>query len=379
MRKRWYLSKPVLLSALGKDADEVYANVLSGRQDSFIKNRKGFNVARYSTECADVLEGLVKDSIEALREPAASVLAKVPADRVGLVIGNCDYFSQNAVDYHRKYIGTGSFSGYDISFQSPHKIAEIISGSLGIKGPSFSVATACASSATSLARACDLIDAGVSDVVLAGGIDTSTDIIVDGFSSLSAVSPEPANPFSRNRKGITLGDGAAYFFLSRERLFPFPVVLTGFGETSDGYNMTSPDPEARQVMGCMRKALSMAGLDAKEIDYINLHGTGTRANDSMEGLAVSSLFPKGTSVSSTKALTGHTLAAAGALELGISALAIASGKGLPPHLYDGETEEEAASLRFVPVGDSSKARSVLSASFAFGGANAAMILERYDA
>lgn len=379
MKKCWYLSKPILLTALGKSADETFDMALAASQKAFSKNRKGYYVARYSTDDEDMLRGLLKDSIGALRESIEAVFSKVPADRVGLVLGNCDYFGQRVIEYHRQFAKTGSFSGYDISFQSPHKVADLMASGLGIKGPVFTVATACASSATAMARAADLIDSGVCDVVLAGGIDTSNDMIVDGFASLSAISPAVTNPFSRNRKGITLGDGAGYFFVSRERLFDFPVVMTGFGESSDGYNMTSPDPEAKAVMECLRKALRMAQLDAEDIDYINLHGTGTKANDSMEGLAVSSVFPALTPVSSTKALTGHTLAAAGAIELGLSALSIANGYGLPPHCYDGDTEEEATGLCFVPQGNSMPARKILSSSFAFGGANCAVILERCDA
>ena len=373
MKKRWHVTKPVLLSAAGKSAEEVWDNILRGRQDYFQKNSNGYFVARYRKDVPDVLDSLVNDSVEALREPARAVLGKVSPERVAVVLGNCDYYSQLAVDCRK----TGK--AYDISFLSPHKITDTIASALGFKGPCFTVATACASGATAIARAIDLLEAGYADVVLAGGIDTSSDIIVEGFASLSAVSPEHTNPFSRNRNGITLGDGAGYFFVSKERLADFPVVITGFGERSDGYNMTGPDPAAGAVTECLEAALSMAGLRAEDIDYINLHGTGTKANDSMEGLAVSRVFPAGTAVSSTKAVTGHTLAAAGAIELGLCALAIAGDGFLPPHVYDGETEDEASGLSFVRVGERKQIKRALSSSFAFGGADAAVIMEREDA
>ncbi len=375
--KRYYLSPPVMLSCLGRTPKENMERIRSGCQECFALNSKGKLVARYRTENQDIFDALLFDALSALEKSAQVINSRFSSERIACVIGGCDYHSQEAALQHRLYLGNSSFGSYSIDSQNPFRPVDLARERLGIRGPAFSIAAACASSNIAAIRAMDLLDAGFADAVLVGGVDFASDLIVDGFDALSAVSSSITNPFSRNRSGITLGDGAALYFLTREKVFEdFDVSITGYAATSDGYNMTSPDPEAREVIACMRRALEMASLDADDIDYVNLHGTGTVANDSMEAKAVKAVFSPTVPVSSTKAMTGHTLGAAGALETAICAYTLMekSPQILPPHIFDGEAENEG--IHFVSVGERGSVKRAMTSSFAFGGLNSVLILER---
>ena len=184
----------------------------------------------------------------------------------------------------------------------------------------------------------EMIKAGLADAAVVGGIDIASDTTLIGFSALEAVSSEITNPFSKNRHGITLGDGAAFFVLTKEPVVECPrsgciettgnVRLLGWGESADAYHMTSPDPSGAGAEKAIRRAMENAGIEAKDVGYINLHGTGTKFNDSMEGKAVASIFGEKTvPVSTTKPVTGHTLGAAAALEAAICWKALVENKG----------------------------------------------------
>ena len=174
-------------------------------------------------------------------------------------------------------------------------------------------------------------DKEVCDAVVAGGVDIASNTVLMGFNSLEAVSAgKITNPFSKNRCGITLGEAAAFFVLTRENLFETGIALLGYGESCDAYHMTSPDPEGKGAALAISEALKRSRLNPSEIDYINLHGTGTRFNDSMEAKAVKKVFG-GSSIlcSSTKPMTGHTLGAAGALETAVCFESIYMNRGKP--------------------------------------------------
>lgn len=238
-----------------------------------------------------------------------------------------------------------------------------------------------------------MIMAGIVDAAVVGGIDIASDTTLIGFSALEAVSSEITNPFSKNRHGITLGDGAAFFVLTREPLeidsadSTLPAVkLLGWGESADAYHMTSPDPSGVGAEKAIRRALENARLSVSEVGYINLHGTGTKFNDSMEGKAVNAVFGEAgckVPVSTTKPVTGHTLGAAAALEAAICWKAMVENKGktknvkLPVQVWDGERDEEIPELNIVDGksgGKTGELKVCLSNSFAFGGANACLVL-----
>jgi len=216
-----------------------------------------------------------------------------------------------------------------------------------------------------------LIRSGLCGAVIAGGADVVSETVFAGFRSLEAVSNSLTNPFSKNRKGINLGEGAAFFLLDSEA--NSAVELLGAGESSDAYHMTAPGTDGAGPAKAMRAALVDAALDSGQIGYINLHGTGTELNDKAEGLAIRAVFNEIPPISSTKPITGHTLGAAGALEAAICWMVLTEQRGLPVHCWDGVKDEE------IPVspsaGGGQKAPSIcMSNSFAFGGCNVSLIL-----
>ena len=224
-----------------------------------------------------------------------------------------------------------------------------------------------------------MLAADLADVVITGGVDALNRFTLAGFSALECVSSGPCNPLSVNRDGINIGEGAALFMMSRE---PSEIWLTGWGESSDAYHFSSPDPAGRGALLAMQAALAMARIEPRDIDYINLHGTATVQNDAMESQAVSALFGADVPCSSTKPLTGHALGAAGAIEAAICMEVLRGGEGsLPPHWWDGESDPALPRLELVAPGMqcARSPRRVLSNSFAFGGSNTALVLERADA
>jgi 3-oxoacyl-[acyl-carrier-protein] synthase-1 len=236
------------------------------------------------------------------------------------------------------------------------------------------VSTACSSSAKVFASARSLIFAGVCDAVLIGGVDSLCAMTLCGFSSLEAVDPNITNPMRANRAGINIGEAAVLFMLSKGGQ---GVQLLGVGESSDAHHMSAPEPDGVGAEAAMRAALADAGLRPEDIDYVNLHGTGTIHNDSMESKAVARVFGLNTPCSSTKALVGHTLGAAGAIEAAFCWIALNTQGDevpLPPHIWDGCRDPELPEIRLVESGEFGPIRFTLSNSFAFGGSNCSVIL-----
>ena len=219
---------------------------------------------------------------------------------------------------------------------------------------------------------------GLCDAALAGGVDSLCAFTVAGFAALESVSSRRCNPLSRNRNGINIGEGAALFLLSAE---PAAVSLRGWGESSDGYHMSAPDPAGAGAGIAIERSLARAQIAREKIEYINLHGTATVQNDAMEAAVVHRIFGEHVPVSSTKPFTGHALGAAGAIEAGLCWLAMQddnkAGK-LPPHLWDGAVDPALSPLNIAEAGMSlgHPLRCAVSNSFAFGGANASLVLAR---
>jgi 3-oxoacyl-[acyl-carrier-protein] synthase-1 len=265
--------------------------------------------------------------------------------------------------------------------QETGNLSDFVARLLDLRGPVYTVATACSSSAKVFATARRLIRAGFADAALVGGADALCKTTVGGFAALEAVAPERCNPFSVNRTGINVGEAAAVFLLTQDEA---TVRLTGIGESADAHHVSAPDPEGRGAMAAMRAALGDAGLDPSEICYVNLHGTGTPLNDVMEGKAVHALFGCSIACSSTKSMTGHTLGAAGACEAAFVWLALhpehnPQGR-LPPHVWDGAADPAIPPLALVGsdtrLPDPCARAAMLSSSFAFGGSNVSLVLSR---
>lgn len=301
--------------------------------------------------------------------------------RVGVVLGTSTsgMAEQESARAHRARTGewpVGThYRQWEVGSLSDHAAL-----ALGLTGPAYTIATACSASAKVFASGRRLIAAGVCDAVVVGGADTLCRMTVSGFSSLEAISRGLCNPFSRNRDGINIGEGAAAFLMTRDEA---PVNLLGSGECSDAHHISAPDPEGKGAHQAMRLALEDASLRPDEVAYINLHGTGTPLNDSMEAKAIAALFGLSTPCSSTKAMIGHALGAAGACEAAFIWLALNPrynpDNRLPPHLWDGVADPGMPAIQLAAAGarfDDRGRAAMLSNSFAFGGNNVALAFGR---
>ena len=262
------------------------------------------------------------------------------------------------------------------STHNPFSLGDFVRRSLALAGPAAVVSTACSSSAKVFGSAARLIEAGVIDAAVVGGVDSLCLTTLYGFHALQLVAPGPCRPFDVARDGISIGEAAAFALLE-----PLPadappgtVRLTGIGESSDAYHMSSPHPDGLGARAAMLGALAEAGRRPEDIDYINLHGTGTPSNDAAEARAVASLFGTRVPVSSTKGATGHTLGAAGALEAVICALALRHA--LAPAGINTTTPDPALAVDYLTDNRAQDLTCVLSNSFGFGGSNCSLLLER---
>ncbi len=256
--------------------------------------------------------------------------------------------------------------------------SEFLAEYLNLQGPALTISTACSSSAKVFASGRRLLESGQCDAVIVGGVDTLCKLTLNGFSSLSAVSARYCNPFSKNRDGINIGEGAALFLMSRS---PSGIALCGVGEASDAYHISAPHPDGIGASAAMNAAIHQACISPLDIDYVNLHGTATAQNDAMESIAVMNVLGNKIPVSSTKGLVGHTLGAAGAIEVGFCYLTLSNinkNEVLPLQAWDGEPDDNTQQLRFVQKGDvlnRKKSRHYcLSNSFAFGGSNVSVVI-----
>lgn len=297
--------------------------------------------------------------------------------RIGIVIGTSTsgIAACEAALHYDTAQGLQLDPGYTYLHQEFSAPARFLSRWLQTSGPCWVLSSACTSGAKALAAAARLLRLGVCDAVIAAGVDTLCRMTVSGFKALSVVSKTPCQPFSRNRCGINIGEGAACFILSRE---PGQVCLAGIGESSDAYHISAPNPQGDGAILAMRQALEQAQLAPEQIDYLNLHGTATPQNDAMEALAVNQVLGANVPCSSTKPLTGHTLAAAGAIEALFCWLLLRREDAtLPPHIWDKAYDPALAPLHAIGRRHAAQpARAVMSNSFAFGGNNLSLVMTR---
>jgi 3-oxoacyl-[acyl-carrier-protein] synthase-1 len=388
-----------IANALGASAPEVWSRLVAGDTTRFVR-RAGLAPER------EILVGLVDAELAALdpslaeydcrnnrlaayvldqiAEPIDEAIARFGRGRVAVVAGTSTSGVGDAeiAIAHREKTGVlpGRFRAAQLEFGG---ISEFVATYLGVTGPAFTLSTACSSGARALASARSLLAMGVADAVVCGATDTICGLTCNGFSSLGLICEERTNPCSANRAGITLGEAGAFFLVLREE---GGVQLTGVGESSEAHHMSAPDPDGSGALAAMRGALVDAGLAPSDIAYLNIHGTGTPANDAMECRAIDALFPGGVPASSTKPLTGHTLGAAGATEAAfcwqILENADAGELVLPPHRWDGIADPALPRLDFlaetrrVPAGDVAH---VMSNSFGFGGNNCTLVLSKVRA
>lgn len=309
-------------------------------------------------------------------DAARAACARWGAHRVGVLLGtSTSGILESELAYRRR--GPDFALPADFRYAQTHNtgsLAAFVAEALEIKGPAWVVSTACSSSAKVFADAARLIEAGWIDAAVVGGVDTLCLTTLYGFHSLQLFQEDICRPWDAHRAGVSLGEGAAFALLQRE---PAPGRtpagrLLGTGESSDAHHMSAPHPEGALAAAAMRQALAGAGLGPADIDYINLHGTGTPSNDAAEDRAVQSVFGTGVPCSSTKGATGHTLGAAGGVEAVISLVALRHGL-LPGGLNIRERDPQ-LHVQYLQANREQPLRHVLSNSFGFGGSNASLVL-----
>ncbi len=313
--------------------------------------------------------------------PAVRAAAqRLGAARIGVFLGtSTSGIYETELAYRQRDPATGALPPGLVyrGSHNPYSVAAYVREALGLQGPAVSVSTACSSSGKVFNSAWRMIEAGLIDAAVVGGVDSLCLTTLYGFGSLDVLSDAPCRPFDANRNGISIGEGAAFALLQRlpAQVPPDALLLRGVGESSDAHHMSAPHPEGAGARLAMAQALAMAGATPSDVDYVNLHGTATPANDAAEGKAVAAIFGEhGVPCSSTKGATGHALGAAGGLEAVIAALSLRHGVAWAG--IQTEQLDPSIPVDYVLQNRAQRTRLVLSNSFGFGGTNCSLLLGR---
>jgi 3-oxoacyl-[acyl-carrier-protein] synthase-1 len=330
-------------------------------------------LARY--DCRNNRLALLGLECDGFADRVREATARHGKHRVGVFLGTSTAgILQTELAYRRRDPVSGALPD-DFNYRTTHNafsLAEFTRDYFGLEGIALVVSTACSSSAKVFAAAARQLALGTLDAAIVGGVDTLCLTTLYGFSSLELTSSRPCRPYDVARDGISIGEGAAFALLERaNEAVNGEVLLLGSGESSDAYHMSAPHPEGLGARRAMEAALRSAGREPEDIDYINLHGTSTPANDLTEGRAVSALFGSAVPCSSTKGATGHTLGAAGAVEAVICALALSDG--LVPGSPGTETADPSIPIDYQLVARAAPLRYALTNSLGFGGSNCSLI------
>ncbi|WP_172199424.1 beta-ketoacyl synthase N-terminal-like domain-containing protein [Campylobacter sp. RM16188] len=384
-----YVSKPSIVSVAGISADENILNLQTGKRfltlcDSFIEGKSlmlgkiDISFEKFSPKTPKYFKtrtnALVLNAMMQIDNTIKDAIKKRGKNRVGVVIGTTTSGVEENYKIFKEHTKTGFFDifGYNVSQNALANPAEFIADFYGLNGVCFAVSTACTSGVKAIIEAKRLIKAGICDAVICGGVDSLNTLTINGFHSLGILSEGETNPFSKNRDGINIGEGAGLFVLNKDEISD--IVIAGEHSNCDAFHMTQPETSGKMQGICIQEALKKANLS--EVDYINLHGTGTVANDQAEAAVINANLPN-TPASSIKPAIGHTLGAAGAIESSICVmLCMQKEVVLPPHIYDGIYDEEIKRVNLVKINEKAVVNSAMSLSFAFGGDNAAIIFER---
>jgi 3-oxoacyl-[acyl-carrier-protein] synthase-1 len=313
---------------------------------------------------------------------AASVegaIRRYGAGRIALILGtSTSGVREGERAFARRSAETGALPK-DFRFAETHdhhSLATFVQSSLGLAGPAITVSTACSSSAKVFADAAQLMEAGVCDAAVVGGADSLCLLTLYGFKSLELTAAGPCRPNDSERAGISIGEAAGFALIepadrANENT---AALLLGYGESADAYHMSAPHPQGLGAEMAMRMALERAGLAPGRVDYINQHGTGSRQNDQSEDAAIARVFGSGMRCSSTKGATGHTLGAAGILEIAICCLAMR--EGFIPGNVNLKTLDPEFRCHVEAAATPGEVRHALTNSFGFGGSNCSILLGR---
>jgi 3-oxoacyl-[acyl-carrier-protein] synthase-1 len=330
--------------------------------------------ARFDTRQARLAYATLAPLLPALE----SCVARYGRQRVAVVLGSSNAGLDTTERTFREH-ARGSDAPPPSSLHEQHAysaVLALIEALTGLAGPMLFVSTACSSSGKAFGSAARLLRAGLADAVLVGGVDALCEMTVRGFRSLGVLAEGACRPFSSERSGINIGEGAAFFVLERDSDRAHDgaqLQLLGCGEGADAHHMTAPHPRGEGAERVMRAALAQAGLEAAQIDLVNAHGTATDQGDGSEALAIARVL--GTApVVSTKGYTGHALGAAGAIEAALCLLTLEHG--VAPASLGSAPLDPALPIRVLQAGARSDYKHVLSNSFAFGGSNVSLVLGR---
>lgn len=330
----------------------------------------------YSTRNTRIALAALDHPDDGLRSAVERAVQRYGSDRIGVVIGTSTsgiYETENCyIDLEKNHRLPDYFS-----FTTQHvwsATANYLKLELGLCGPCYAISTACSSSSKTLASAQRLIATGVCDAVLTGGVDSLCRLTLNGFKSLDIMSETPCTPLDRNRNGISIGEGAGLLLLEKPHDEHAACVhLLGCGESSDAYHMTAPHPEGRGAIAAMHDALAQASIEACQIDYVNLHATGTVLNDQAEMRAMETVFGSEIYCSGTKGLIGHTLGAAGGIESIIGCLSLV--KRFRPGTCGLDQPEESFHTHIVKTSETDiPVNAVMNNNFGFGGNNTSLVL-----
>lgn len=387
MKHTIYLNDLGIIHSHARGKEEAFSALFQDDRSHFSFQRigdKSYPVAycpqsTFSDTKKSRILNLLEEACKEIKPGVESLKKRFGCHRIAVILGSTDNGSEQSLQALGHFQKTGQFpENYRLEQQEAHYPSDFVKDYFGLEGLASSISTACTSSGSAMIMAKEWLEAGMADAVICGGADIVSESVLKGFISLEAVDDQLCNPFSKNRKGINLGEGAALFIISREHWGEQKICLSGTGECSDAYHNTAPDPQGEGASKAMQEALDEAGLTT--VDYVNLHGTGTRLNDEMEAEATKRALPDYPYVSGTKPMTGHTLGAASAVELAFCWLLLSSynkERRLPPHRFDGDIADEMQALNFVgPEIRLESISSCMSNSYAFGGCNVSLILSR---
>lgn len=332
--------------------------------------------------CLDSFPRTALLSIIAAKEAFAPFIGKTEGLRTGLISANTVGGMDLSETLYEAVAERATFDKRKLWYHECGSITELTAHSLGLEDAwSTSISTACSSSANTIMLGAQLIEQGKMDIIIAGGADSLSRFTLNGFNSLMILDKELCRPFDENRQGLNLGEAAAYVVLMSEHAVQQLgahklAILSGYANANDAHHQTASSPDGTGNQLAMSGALAQAGLQPADIDYINLHGTGTANNDSSEGIAIEKVF-EGSSIpdaSSTKAFTGHTLGAAGSVEAVFSVLSIL-GQMTWPHL---RMQTPISGLNWQPNSQrtTKPVRHVLSNSFGFGGNCSTLVISK---
>ena len=402
MPQRVYITGIGMISSIGNNTDSALLSLFEEKSgigsitllDTSLKDKYPLAEVKMSNEellssvgqpgkknlTRTVLLGMIA-SREAIKSANIDSINKF---RTGLISATTVGGMDRSENFYREFLGDPK-KGHlmDIVNHDCGDSTERIADFLGITGFMTTISTACSSSANAIMFGAQLIKAGFIDRVIAGGTDSVTKFTLNGFNTLMILDKNGCRPFDENRAGLTLGEGAAYIILESEDVVLAEnkrvlAELTGYGNANDAYHQTASSPEGTGAFLAMEKALELSNLKPGEIDYVNVHGTGTQNNDLSEGVALQKIFgDKMPPFSSTKSYTGHTLGAAGAVEAVIAVLSI-QNKMLFPNLRFETPMKELSITPYTKVIKDIEIRNILSNSFGFGGNNSTLIISKPD-